>query len=273
MSSFSINTNVGSMVAMQNLRDISTEKQGISKKIQTGKKVADAFDDPGVFGEAQKIRGTVKAFGAVQQSLSFAEGLGDVTNAALKNISNGITEIRAKMTQLADGSISTAQRTTYTSDLTKLREQVGNYITQANYNGTNMIKSGGASKNFLADTVGTTMAMTYTDVDALKTTFDTALDVSSAATATTSLAALDTFEQGVLNAMSSVASDVRGLKAQNSFINEIVAATKKGLGALVDADLAQESANLNAAQVREQLAMQALGIANSEPQGLLSLFR
>jgi flagellin len=48
---------------------------------------------------------------------------------------------------------------------------------------------------------------------------------------------------------------------------------KEGLGALVDADLAEESARLTALQTRQQLATQSLSIANQQSQSLLSLFR
>ena len=56
-------------------------------------------------------------------------------------------------------------------------------------------------------------------------------------------------------------------------MDDLVDATKKGLGALVDADVASESATLQSLQVRQQLNIQALSIANQQPNTLLSLFR
>jgi len=273
MADFSINTNRGAMQALQSLRSVQKDMDVTSKRIQTGLKVADAMDDPGTFAVAQGIRGKIKSFEAVQQSLAFGKGLSDVTNAAYKGITDMVGQMRAKIGQLADGSISAAQRTTYTADLTKMRSQIDNFINGANYNGSNQLKNGGAAKNFLADPEGGTVSLAYTDVTALKTTLDAAVDVSTAAAATTTLGALDTFEAAVNTAMSSNAQDAKFIENHSDFTKAIVDATKKGLGALVDADLPQESANLTSLQTRQQLAIQTLSMANQAPQAMLSLFR
>jgi flagellin len=70
-----------------------------------------------------------------------------------------------------------------------------------------------------------------------------------------------------------LAAEVRALDLQTSFLESLSDATEEGLGNIVDADLARESATLTAVQVQQQLSTQTLGIANQRPQTLLGLFR
>lgn len=279
----SVNTNIGAMTALQSLRSINKELDVTSKRIQTGYKVADAFDDASIFAVAQGIRSTVKQYAAVQSGLSNGEGIGQVAGSALKGVSDLIADIKAKITALSDGSLSTTQVTTYSTDLMKQLSQVSNYITQASYNGRNLFTNSN-SVSFLADTTGTTLTLSSqsANTSGAYNTFSAAAIVftagvfanpGSASFITTINTAVGTFESAINTASGTVAAETRSLTLQKSFINDLVDATKKGLGALVDADVAAESANIQSLQVKQQLGIQALSIANQSPQSLLALFR
>ena len=191
----SINTNVGAMVALASLRTTQSALSVASKQVQTGYRVSDAADDASTFSVAQGIRGNLQAFQAVQGSLANGVGLGSVTQAALTNISNLIGNLQAKITQLADGSISSNQRTIYTADFNSMTSQIQNFISQANYNGTNLLSSGSAAKTFLADTNAVTLTMTsQSSVFGAFTTFNGS-SVTSASAATLALTSLNTFAQ------------------------------------------------------------------------------
>jgi flagellin len=73
--------------------------------------------------------------------------------------------------------------------------------------------------------------------------------------------------------MNQYGSDNKTVLGQVSFNKEKMDSLESGLGALVDADLAKESAKLQSLQIRQQLGTQSLSIANQAPQSLLSLFR
>ena len=85
--------------------------------------------------------------------------------------------------------------------------------------------------------------------------------------------ALANAETNLGQAMNQLAADSRRITNQIGFNNAIADATNTGLGAIVDADLAKESARLQSLQVKQQLSSQALSIANQSPQSLLGLFR
>lgn len=274
----SVNTNVGALVALSSLRGINSELDKTSKKVQTGFKVADASDDAAVFAVAQGIRGNIKAYASVQSSLAAGEGLGQVTAAALTGISNLIGDIKAKFANLADGSLTTAQRDVYVNDTKQLVSQITNYITQATYNGKNLLNTDatGTTVTFVADVSGTTLTLQSntglaSQVSVVFTSVVNAYTAASGyASATVGLTALES----LVNSLSAqIAAQSRSITLQKGFVDNLVDATKKGLGALVDADVAAESATLQSLQVRQQLNIQALSIANQQPNTLLSLFR
>jgi flagellin len=155
-----------------------------------------------------------------------------------------------------------------------MTSQINNFISQANYNGTNLLSAGSTAKTFLADTGGTALTMTsQSSAAAAFTTFTGAASVSSASAATAGLTNLLTFQQVVATSLGANAADARSMQLQSNFVNSIVDATTTGLGAIVDADVGKASASVQALQVRQQLGVQSLSIANQQPSVLLGLFR
>jgi flagellin len=141
------------------------------------------------------------------------------------------------------------------------------------FNGVNLLDSGGANINTLSNLNGGTLSLTAQD---LRTTINS-LAGSSFGSATLAQAVLSSeysdLESAVNTALGSLGAEVRALELQTTFLEQISDATEEGLGNIVDADLARESAKLTALQVQQQLSMQTLGIANQRLQSLLSLFR
>jgi flagellin len=269
----SVNTNVGAMLALSSLRSTQSFLDVASKQVQTGYRVSDASDDASTFSVAQGIRGNLQAFQAVQGSLANGVGLGTVTEAALTNISNLIGNLQAKITQLADGSISNDQRTIYSSDFNAMTNQISNFISQAKYNGVNLLSNASAAKTFLSDTSASTLTIrTGSNVNSAFTTFAVS-SVASVSGATAALTSLTTFASTVNAVLGDNAADTRSLQLQSNFVNAVVDATTTGLGAIVDADIGKASASVQALQVRQQLGIQSLSIANQQPSVLLGLFR
>ncbi len=272
-----IHTNAGALVAQATLRNITSNLDKVSKQIQTGYKVADAKDDASTFAVAQGLRSNIASLGAVQQSLSGAVGLAEVGLAGASAVSNLFSEIKSKLTQLADTSITATQRTTYTTDLKDLATQAKDLIKQAKFNGTNLLNNTTAV-NFIADVVGTQIAVTGVDVFTSASTFNASIGASVSSTLARTLLnsssnTLDNFVAASNNALSGIAGDLRAIESQNTFTKAISDATEKGLGALVDADLAKASSKLQALQAQQQLSTQAITIANQAPSVLLALFR
>lgn len=99
------------------------------------------------------------------------------------------------------------------------------------------------------------------------------IDVSTAAGAQTALGNIETLIQTSIDAAAEFGSVQGRIDIQNTFVGKLSDALKSGISSLVDTDMEEASARLQALQVQQQLGIQSLSIANQAPQNILSLFR
>ena len=268
----SVNTNVGAIIALQSLSRTNNELNTVQKRVSTGYKVSDAIDDGAAFSVAQGLRADVKSYEAVNERLGSAKGLLTVAQEGLRGVSDTVAEVRKVLVKLADASLGTDERTQYTADYASLKTEIANFAAQAAFNGINLL-TGTTVTNVINEPNGGSFAFTAQNIAAGATTNLTGATTYTLAqaliTATGSLAAFETI---VGTSLSTIGGYVRSVNNQINFISALSDATTGGIGAIVDADLAKESARLQSLQIRQQLGTQALGIANQSPQTLLSLF-
>jgi len=278
----SILTNSGAMVALQNLSLINTNLKTTENRVSTGLNVSSAQDNASVFAVAQGLRGNIKSYDAVGTALSSSQGVISVATSAATSVSNAMQDIKTKLTQLSDDSLTTTQRSYYNNDLASLVNQVNtSFVQGATYNGVNLLNSSN-NISVIADVNGNTISYggTTDQLSTAMTTFINAVTAEMQATDGASALAMingagawDTFNNAVNAVLDNLGSVNRSLSDQITFNQSVSDSTSTGLGALVDADLAKESANLTALQTQQQLATQTLSIANQAPQVLLSLFK
>ena len=269
----SVVTNASAFVALRNFSNITRDLDTTQNRVSTGLRVASAIDDSSNFAIAQGIRTELKAITAVSQGLNNTKGVGKVALAGATGVSNLLGDIRAKLTEMGNSGVTTAQRDILTSDFNDLMSQAGNFILNASFNNINMLTDSAANVNTLANLSNGTLQLGLQD---LQTTAESlagatiATAANNQAVITTEFASLET---AVNTALGGLGADVRALELQTDFLTNISDATEEGLGNIVDADMARESARLTALQVQQQLAVQTLGIVNQAPQTLLGLFR
>ena len=271
----SINTNPGVFVALRTLNSVNRGLDTTQNRVSTGLKVSGALDDASNFSIAQGIRGELKAIGAVTQGLNNAKGIGKVAVAGTTAVSDLLGSVRTKLTELSNEGITTAQRSILTDDFNQLLSQAANFIDNAVFNGVNLLDTSGASPdiNTLSNLAGGTLTLTGQDLRTQVLSLAGATLTDAAAAQGVLTTQYSNLESVVNTALGSLGAEVRALELQTSFLEQISDATEEGLGNIVDADLARESARLTALQVQQQLSIQTLGIANQRPQGLLGLFR
>ena len=273
----SVNTNVGAMVALQSLNRTGDELSATQKRISTGFRVADAKDDGAAFAVAERIRGAVSATTSANEQLGGVKGLLDVSNAALENVSTTLQKLQAVAVKLADGTITSEQRSQYQSQAGELTKNIKSFITDASYNGLNVLNDP-ATLAIQVVTNGTGTYYNFSGYKALTNIYNsvsaantwTRADASSALTTT---GAVGTAITNTLTQLNNFGSYANYIDSQINYNKSILDAQQSGLGALIDTDMAKESARLQALQIRQQLGTQALGIANQAPQSLVSLFR
>jgi flagellin len=267
----SVNTNIGSIIALQSLSTTNRELQAVQKRVSTGYRVADAVDDGAAFAVAQGLRSDVKAYDAVNERLASAKGLLTVSQEALKGISDTLGEARKVLVKLADGALSTDERTQYNADYAALKAEVTNFVNNADFNGQNLLDAGG-NINIIYDIVGGQFTLTDQATSG-QIAAGMAVVADSTAAATLLAGAFNTFEGQIASSLSTIGGYIRSVGNQDSFIAILRDSTSVGIGSIVDADLAKESARLQSLQIRQQLGTQALSIANQGPSILLSLFQ
>jgi flagellin len=269
----SVLTNPSSFVALRTLNGINRSLDVTQNRVSTGLKVAGALDDASNFAISQGIRAELKAIDAVTQGLNNAKGIGNVAIAGVTGISNLLSDVRGKLTELANEGITSTQRQILTNDFNELLSQAANFIANANFNGVNLIESGAGSVNTLSNLAGGLLTLTAQSVVNTQVGSLAGVTMTSATNAQSVIANQYANLESVVNtALGSLGAEVRALNLQTSFLEEIRDATDEGLGNIVDADLARESARLTSLQVQQQLSTQTLGIANQRPQTLLGLF-
>ena len=265
----SVNTNVGALLAQKFLRSTGSDLITTQNRVSSGLRVSTVTDDASSFAVASGIRGDIKAYVAVAAALQGSQVAATVAISAGETVSNRVGDIKAKLVQLSDESLSSASRATYQTDLDSMVAEVNDYLAQAEYSGRNLLGSGGADLLVVSNIDGTSVTVDNNDVSDLAF----AGNIADNADAQDALSTLAVFKADLDTALANLGADLSRLKSQTEFIKQTQETVQIGLGALVDADLAKESSTLTSLQVRQQLGVQAIGIANSAPQTLLGLFR
>ena len=276
MLSNSVNTNVGAMIALQNLNATSDQLATTQNRINTGLKVASAKDNGAIWAIAQSQRATSASLDAVKDSLARASSTIDVALSAGASVSDLLIQMKAKALAASDTGLDTAGRAALNEDFKALRDQITKVVTNAEFNGVNLLDGSLPNIQALANANGTSqltvaaqtlgLGGNIVSISALETISTSthaasvlAIVSSSIANVSTALAKLGTFSKAVEN--------------HATFVGKLQDTLDAGVGNLVDADLAKESAKLQALQTKQQLGVQALSIANQAPQLILSLFR
>ena len=264
-------------------------------RITTGLNVASTKDDSAKYTVAQTLRGDLGKLNAVTSSLNNAKSVTDVAVAGAEQISDLVNQMKSKALEASDEGLDVESRTAISNDLLALKKQIFTVIDGSDFNDVNLLKSGATAPatdgkvSALQSIAGDTLTVAN---QGLTTKAGTAMGAASGAGADTSITdlagdtsataaaaakalgtKLDAFFKEVKTSLSDLGAASRQIEGQLNFNSNLNDVITTGVGNLVDADLAKESANLQALQVQQQLGVQALSIANQAPQTLLSLFR
>ena len=275
----SVNTNNSAMAALQNLASTQRDLMTTQSRINTGLKVASAKDNGAIWAIAQNQRATSQSLDAVKDSLQRGTSTVDVALAAGESVSDLLLQMKSKALAASDATLDTNSRTALNEDFKSLRDQIQKAVDNAEFNGSNMLKAGGDTVQALANADGNA----HITVAAQDLSLGSASGALSAITATSEIdtqtnaanmiATVNTAIANVSTALSKLGTGSKSLGAHLDFVGKLQDSLDAGVGNLVDADLAKESARLQALQTKQQLGIQALSIANQSTSPLMSLFR
>jgi flagellin len=306
MSINSVNTNNGAMIALQSLNRTNSDLAATEKRISTGFRVADSTDDGAAYAVAQSVRSTIGALNTANQQLGNVQGLLSTTQTGLNSVSKTMASMRDVLVTLTNTNVQGDTRSQYIAQYKSLLANVKTFLNDASYGGKTLIgnitsAAGGptaawnlsvgfcrvavvrneqgasygiatfsASAVYKILNIGGIDAKSATAAGITSSFAVGSMQVIAKGTASGSFQAEQNLVGGGLN---TVGSEINYVNNQISYNSDKVDALNSGLGSLVDADLAKESAQLQALQIRQQLGTQALSLANQAPQTLLSLFK
>jgi flagellin len=274
----SVNTNVGAMVALQNLNATNKELSETQTRINTGLRVASAKDNGAIWAIAQNQRATSQSLNAVKESLQRGQSTVDVALAAGESVSDLLLQMKAKALSASDTTLDSNSRTALNDDFVSLRDQISKAVNNAEFNGANMLKGTDPTDiNALANADGTAVITVLAQSMDLGTGALAALDATaSIGDQATAFNMITTLNEAIVNvsaSLSALGTGSKSLASHLTFIAKLQDTVDGGIGNLVDGDLAKESAKLQALQTKQQLGVQALSIANQAPNSIMSLFR
>lgn len=269
----SVNTNVGALVALQNLNATNAELVLTQNRINTGKKVASAKDNGAIYAIAQNQRATSNALNSVKDSLQRNQSAVEVAISAGETISDVLLQLKEKALAARDSGLDTNSRTALNNEFKSLLTQITKAVTNADFNGTNLIKQSGNTIKALANADATSVITVQAQTLTLSALAIQSSTLGSTAAASAAIAAVNTAITSVSSKLSQLGTGAKALSNHLTFVSKLQDTIDAGIGNLVDADLAKESAKLQALQTKQQLGVQALSIANQSSSILLGLFR
>ena len=274
--SFSVNTNNGAALALQYLNQTQGQLDKTQSAINSGLKVASAKDDGAIYAIAQNQRGAVAGYSSVLNSINNGSSAIDVALSAGQSISDLLIQLKQKALSAADPSLDTASRQALNANFVALRDQITTIVKNAVFNNFNLVDGSTTQVQALASADGTRRVTTAAQNMKLSGSIVTVKTTSTISTQAKASALINVIQASLTNvnsALAKLSSGAAKFSIQATFTQKLSDTLTAGIGNLVDANMAQESARLQSLQVKQQLGVQALSIANQAPQTILSLFK
>ncbi|WP_269514351.1 flagellin [Brevundimonas subvibrioides] len=270
----SVNTNSGAYTALQNLNATNRDLDSVQSRINTGKKINTAKDNGAIWAIAQTQRSEVTALNTVKESLARGSSAVDIGLAAGESVSDLLVQMKDKALAATDKSLSTSSRNALNEDFKALRDQITTVVTNASFNGVNMLSST-TGFSALANSSGSAMRVKgeILSLGGANVTVAAGTTIGTSTLATTALGLVNASIDKVSASLARLGTGAKQLETHSTFVSKLSDAVENGVGNLVDADLAKESARLQSLQVKQQLGVQALSIASQSSSMLLGLFR
>ena len=277
MAMNSVNTNSGAMIALQNLNTTNKDLGVTQGRINTGLKIATAKDNGAIWAIAQNQRAESTSLNAVVSSLQRGQSVADVAMSAGTAISDILVQMKEKVLAATEAGLSTASKQALSDEYVALRDQIDTIANNATFDGVNLIAAtsvNSASIKSIANAdASATIDIDHVDLSKTNSAISATLSGLTGTVSASDVTTLETAIQNVSSALSKLGTGAKALDTHLTNVMKLQDTLDSGVGNLVDADLAKESAKLQALQTKQQLGVQALSIANQSSGILLGLFR
>ena len=305
----SILTNGSAMTALQNLTATIQKLDETQTRISTGLRVGKAEDNAAYWSIATTMRSDNGALSTVKDALGLGSATIDVAYTGISSAIDAVKEIKNKLVAARQPGVDRAKIQSEVTELQRQLTSIGNTSvfsgenwisvdsSQAGYSSTKTIvasfsrTSGGITIGTITVNVEDIKLYDAADQSGILDLEDTTtngginysvatLDISTLTNSDNDIADLEqmiAWVDGAITKMTTSAANLGAVKQrvnlQQDFVSSLMDAITRGVGALVDADMNEESTKLQALQDQQQLGIQSLSIANQNSQNILALFK
>ncbi len=268
-----VNTNLASLNAQRSLSAVSNRLMGNFKRLSSGLRIATAADDAAGLGISERMRSQIRSYGAAARNAQDGISLVQTAEGALNEVNSILNRMRELSIQAANGTLSTADRATLDTEYQELINEISRIASTATFNGVELLDGSTTALDIQAG-INQQEIITVSLQDATATALSiNALDVTTAANATSALSVLDAAVDSVTTARGALGSAQNRLQSAISSISNAQENLAAAESRIRDVDVATETADLTRNTIMQQAAVAVLSQANVQPQLALSLLQ
>lgn len=272
-----LNNATGVLAALRSLQGANDDLTTSTNRLSSGLAVVKPSDDATKYHSAALMTGETNSLKVVTLSLGRAQSISDTAITSAQQVSKLLIEMKATATSAVANDLSTTQRGVLNDRFQDQLSQLETFIRSATFDDANLLDgSKPLGVTFVADAEASQL-LTLKGRDISPggpiVTVSSDNDLLSPQNAMASIARLDVSIEGLGRELSDMSSENKRVEAQIGFVGRLADALAAGVGRLVDADMAVETAMIQALQVKQELSSQSINVANSAPESLLQLFK
>jgi flagellin len=276
---FSILNNIAGIQAQNQLNINSVNLNRTLLRLSSGRRINSGADDAAGLGIANSLTANVRALDQAVRNANDAVSVSQIADGALQQITDLLTRGFSLAEEAATDTVDSTGRAALNSELESITTEIGRIATQTNYNGLGIFSTGGINGSLHVFVGDTSQASSISVTIATLSTADIGganLDDASLATKSGAVTAIDTLKTALTTISSSRADIGAGINRLQSAISVLQTQSQNTQAAqsnIMDANMAEEIANLTKFQILAQTGIAALTQANATAQSVLTLLK
>jgi flagellin len=274
--SLTINTNANSLNAQRNLAATQSSLATSMQRLSSGLRVNSAKDDAAGLAIADRMNAQVRGMNVAIRNTNDGISLLQTADGAASKITDMLQRMRELAVQASNGSNSDDDVTNLGAEYTSLKAEITRVVDTTKFNGENLLDATGGTAGVFKFQVGsgsTADDQVSVTLSSLATSSSTLGSLTDSAAAFAEIAKIDTSLDLVTTERANYGASQNQLESIVSTLQIGVENLSAARGRIIDADFAQETANLSRAQILQQAGTAMVAQANQLPQGVLALLR
>lgn len=248
-----ISTNLNALNAMKGIQAANAVISQASERISTGFRINHASDDPAGLGMANRLKTQVGSFTKVLDNLSQGTAVTQIVDDSLSKISDLLGYVRVAAVAAESSTLDTADRTAYQDAIDAYISEIDSISSNAVWNGTSLMNTSSSMTIQSGINSGDSTSLTFDKITASELGVSS-LSVSSDSNASSAVTAIDTAIDAVSTYQAYIGAKSKVLNVQTSLANSNITNYSVAYGRIMNADMAQETSNLAAAQIQRDAA-------------------